>query len=250
MPDQPLAGKAALVTGAARRVGARIVRALHAEGMNVAVHYHASEEAAHALQAELQASRPDSVLLLRGDLLNGPKLLQNLVYETTEAFGRLDVLVNNASSFYPTPVAEATEKQWNDLVGTNLKAPFFLAQAAAVPLKASGGCIINITDVYAERPLKNHPIYSAAKAGLLMLTRSLARELGPAVRVNAISPGPILWPEDGADEVTKQRVISRTALKRMGKPDDIARAVVFLVRDAGYITGQVIAVDGGRSIVL
>lgn len=250
MPDGSLAGKVALVTGAARRVGAQIVRTLHAEGMNVAVHYHSSEEPARALQRELHAVRPDSILLLRGDLLNGPKLLHNLVYETTEAFKRLDALINNASSFYPTPLKQATEKQWDDLIGTNLKTPFFLAQAAAAQLKSSQGCIVNIADIYAERPLKGYPIYSVAKAGLITLTRSLARELGPQVRVNAVAPGAVLWPEDGPDELGKQRVISRTALLRMGEPDDIARTVLFLVRDAAYITGQVIAVDGGRSIVL
>ncbi|MFQ5936572.1 MAG: pteridine reductase [Acidiferrobacterales bacterium] len=250
MPDQVLAGKVALITGGARRVGAQVVRRLHAEGMNAAVHYHSSEDQAHALQRELHEVRGDSILLLRGNLLGGPKLLQNLVYEAVEAFGRLDVVINNASTFYPTAVTEATEKQWNDLIGTNLKTPFFLAQAAADQLKTNHGCIVNIADIHGERPLKGHPIYSVAKAGLIMLTRALARELAPEVRVNAVAPGAIMWPEDGPDEMAKHRIISRTALKRAGDPDDIARTVLFLVRDASYITGQLLAVDGGRSIVL
>ncbi len=249
MPDEALRDKVALVTGGARRVGAQIVRMLHAHGMRVVVHYHSSQTAAQALQHELQGSRPESVLLARGDLLSGSALLRELVDKTLKAYRRLDVLVNNASSFYPTPIESASEQQWQELMGTNLKVPFFLAQAAAAQLKATHGCIVNIADIYAERPLKRYPIYSIAKAGLVMLTKALARELGPEVRVNAVAPGAILWPEDGLDDPTKQRIIARTALKRVGAADDIARAVLFLIRDAGYITGQVIAVDGGRRIV-
>lgn len=249
MQDEALKDKVALVTGGARRVGAQIVRALHAHGMRVVVHYHSSRSAAQALQHELQTSRPDSVVLVRGDLLSGPALLRELVEKTLKAYRRLDVLVNNASSFYPTPIESASEQQWRELMGTNLKVPFFLAQAAAAQLKATRGCIVNIADIYAERPLKRYPIYSIAKAGLVMLTKALARELGPEVRVNAIAPGAILWPEGGLDEPTKQRIIARTALKRVGEPSDVARALLFLIRDAGYITGQVIAVDGGRRIV-
>ncbi len=249
MNDEALQGKVALVTGGARRVGAHIVRLLHEQGMRVAVHYHSSQTAAQALQHELQASRPGSVLLLRGDLLGGQALLQELVDRTIKTFRRLDVLVNNASSFLPTPVGGATEEHWNDLIGTNLKAPFFLAQAAAAQLKATHGCIVNIADIYGERPLKRYPIYSVAKAGLIMLTKALARELGPEVRVNAVAPGAVMWPEDGLDEPTKQKIIARAPLKRMGDPDDVARAVLFLIREADYTTGQVIAVDGGRRIV-
>ncbi|OGI44804.1 MAG: pteridine reductase [Candidatus Muproteobacteria bacterium RBG_16_64_11] len=243
-----MAGKVALVTGGVRRIGAAVCRALHAQGMNLVIHYRSSEKDAHALQAELHAIRPESVMLVRGDLLNAAKL-GNLVYETVDSFERLDVLINNASSFYPTPVGEATEKQWDDLIGSNLKAPFFLSQAAAPHLKKTHGCIVNMVDIHAERPLRSYPVYCAAKAGLAMLTKSLARELAPEVRVNGVAPGTILWPEIDLDELTKQRIISRVPLKRSGDPDDIARTILFLVRDAGYITGQVIAVDGGRSVV-
>ena len=249
MADNALSGKVALITGGAHRIGASIARQLHDEGMNLVIHYRSSKTRAHELQQELQTRRADSVVLVSGDLLkNG--VLSNLVYETTEAFGRLDVLINNASTFYPTPVGEATEKDWEDLVGTNLKAPFFLSQAAAAALTATHGCIVNIADIYGDRPLKSHPIYSVAKAGLIMLTKSLARELGPKVRVNAIAPGVILWPEKELDEMAKQRIVSNTPLKRSGNPGDIARTVAFLVRDADFITGQVMVVDGGRWVVL
>ncbi|MEO6697314.1 MAG: pteridine reductase, partial [Gammaproteobacteria bacterium] len=190
--------------------------------------------------------REGSVALLQGDLLDIAKL-PKLVQQAIAVWGRLDVLINNASTFYPTPVGEVTEAQWDDLMGSNLKAPFFLAQAAAPALTAQQGCIINMADIHAERPLKGYPVYSAAKAGLVMLTKALARELGPAVRVNAVAPGPVLWPAN-MDEQTKQHIESRTALKRAGHPSDVARAILFLIRDAGYITGQVIAVDGGRSV--
>jgi pteridine reductase len=248
MAENLLFDKVALVTGGAHRLGATIARALHAEGMRLVIHYHSSEPAAHALQKELNDTRADSVMLVRGDLANGEKLHRNLVYETVERFGRLDVLVNNAARFYATPLGVATEAQWSDLIDTDLKAPFFLSQAAAPHLKKQNGVIVNVTDIYGERPLPEYPIYSIAKAGLIMLTKSLARELGPEVRVNAISPGAILWPASGADEMSKQRLISRTPLKRIGEPQDVARAVVFLVRDAGFMTGQVIAIDGGRMV--
>jgi pteridine reductase len=241
--------KVALVTGGAHRVGAAIARALHAAGMRLVIHHHASEAAAHALQKELHEQRPDSVMLVRGDLLNGEKLTRNLVFETTERFGRLDVLVNNAARFFPTPVHTATTAQWSELIDLNLKAPFFLAQAAAPHLKKNGGVIINIADIYGERPLPDYPIYSVSKAGIIMLTKSLARELGPEVRVNAVAPGAVMWPASGMDEMSKQRLISRTPLKRLGEAEDVARAVLFLVRDATYMTGQVIAVDGGRMVV-
>lgn len=250
MPDNPLTDQVALITGGAHRIGAAIARALHAEGMRLVIHYHSSETAARALQQELQQSRPDSVMLVRGDLNNGARLLRNLVFETVEAFERLDVLVNNASRFYPTPLAEAEESHWDDLVATNLKAPFFLAQAAAPHLRKHHGCIVNMADIYGDRPLAGYLIYNITKSGVIMLTKTLARELGPEVRVNAVAPGAILWPETGMDEMSKQRVVSRTPLKRAGDPADIARTVLFLIRDAGFLTGQVIAVDGGRSVVL
>ncbi len=250
MPDNPLEGKVALITGGAHRLGAAIARGFHAQGMRLVIHYLSSEARARALQQELHAARPDSVMLVRGDLNHSEKLLKNLVFETVESFGRLDVLVNNAARFYPTPVGEASEEQWNDIVGTNLKAPFFLSQIAAPHLRKTGGCILNIADIYGDRPLGKHPIYSIAKAGLIMLTKTLARELGPEVRVNAIAPGAILWPETGLDDMSKQRVVSRTPLKRSGDPEDIARTALFLVRDAGFITGQVLGVDGGRGVMV
>lgn len=240
--------KVALITGAAHRIGATTARTLHAQGMRLVLHYRGSREAAHALQDELNAQRPDTVTLLQADLLAAAGL-PKLVKDAAAQWQRLDVLINNASTFYPTPVGTVTEEQWQDLVGTNLKAPFFLAQSAAPHLRKHNGCIINIVDIHADRPLREYPVYSIAKAGLVMLTKSLASELGPEVRVNAVAPGAILWPEkEELDEVAKQRIISRTFLKRQGHPEDIARAVLFLIRDAGYMSGQVLTVDGGRSL--
>jgi pteridine reductase len=249
MAEPDLTDKVALITGGAHRIGATIAHALHARGMRLVIHYHSSEAAAHALQEELLAQRAGSVLLVRGDLGNGDRLTRNLVHETVEKFGRLDVVVNNAARFYPTPVGSVTETQWDDIVNTNLKAPYFLSQAAAPHLRKHGGCIVNIADIYGERPLPNHPIYSITKAGLIMLTKSLARELAPDVRVNAIAPGAILWPEHEMDEMAQQRIISRTPLKRTGDPSDIARALLYLMCDGAFVTGHVLNVDGGRSIV-
>lgn len=242
-----LSGKVALVTGAARRLGAVIARTLHANGMNLILHYRSSQQDAQQLQQELNSIREDSVVLIQADLLHTAKLA-SIVQKAEHVWGRLDVLVNNASSFFPTPIGTVNEHQWNDLIGTNLKAPFYLSQAAARALTSAKGCIINIVDVHAERPLKTFSVYSVAKAGLVMLTKALARELGPHVRVNAVAPGVILWPEKGIDDVTKQRIISRTALKREGSPKDVARAVLFLIRDADYTSGEVISVDGGRGL--
>ena len=245
-----LQDKTVLVTGAARRVGAEIARALHAEGANLALHYRRSAEAAKALVAELNAARPGSALAFQADLLETDHL-PRLVADVVEHFGRLDALVNNASSFYATLMGNIGEREWNDLVGTNLKAPLFLSQAAAPHLAAARGAIVNITDIHDERPLKNFPLYCAAKAGLSGLTRALALELGPHVRVNAVAPGPILWPEDGSfDAAAQANVVARTLLKRCGDPADIARTVLFLIADAPFITGQILAVDGGRSVVL
>ena len=238
-----MAEAVALVTGAGRRVGARIARELHAAGMSVAVHCHRSREEAERLRAALEAVRPGSAAVVAADLLD-PGAADAVVAAAAECWGRLDVLVNNASTFYPTPVGEVTESEWRDLVGSNLAAPFFLAQAAAPLLRAARGCIVNIADVYAHRPLAGHPVYSAAKAGLVMLTRALALELGPDVRVNSISPGAVLWPEN--DDPDRERIIEEIALKRSGDPGDIARAALFLVRDAPYVTGHDLAVDGGR----
>jgi pteridine reductase len=250
MQQNNLAGKTALISGGARRVGAEIARVLHEHGMNLVIHYRASKDDAHALKTELEKNRPQSVALVQADLLNTARL-PDMVEEAAAAFGRLDALVNNASSFYPTPVGTATDHQWNDLIGTNLKAPFFLAQAAWPHLKKTHGCIVNIADIHGERPIKRYPIYSAAKAGLVMLTKSLARELAPEVRVNAIAPGTIMWPEGEAEvsAAQKQEMLARIPLKRSGSPSDIAATALFLIRDASYVNGQVIAVCGGRTVV-
>jgi pteridine reductase len=238
--------KVVLITGAAHRIGATTARMLHEAGMNIALHYRSSRDAAETLQAELQARRPDSVALLQADLHETAQLAR-LVEQAVAVWGRLDVLINNASTFYPTPLGSVTEEQWDDLIGTNLKAPFFLSQAAAPFLRQQQGCIVNIVDIHAERPLKRFPVYSMAKAGLVMMTKSLACELGPEVRVNAVAPGAILWPEH-LDEAGKEKIISRTFLKRQGSPEDIARAIRYLINEAGYMSGQVLTVDGGRSL--
>lgn len=245
--SRPLDGKVVLITGAAHRIGAAIARNLHAEGMNIVIHYRNSREKARALQDELNRNRENSVVLIQADLHQTQKL-KPVIREAINSWGRLDVLVNNASSFYPTPLSSANEDQWNDLLGSNLKAPFFLCQAAADSLRQTRGCIVNIVDIHHERPLKNHAIYSIAKAGLAMLTKAMARELGPEIRVNGVSPGAILWPENDMDDVTKQRIISRTVLKRQGEPGDIASAVKYLIADANYMSGQILAVDGGRTL--
>jgi len=250
MQENTLTGKAVLITGGARRVGAEIARLLHAAGMNIVIHVRSSMDDALALKTSLEKSRTGSVKLVKGDLLDVAGL-PVLVEEAAAAFGRLDALVNNASSFYPTPIGSATEQQWNDLIGTNLKAPFFIAQAAWPHLKKVHGCIVNIADIHADRPIKRYPIYCAAKAGLVMLTKSLARELAPEVRVNAIAPGTIMWPEGEAElsAAQKEEMLARIPLKRSGSPGDIARTALFLIRDATYVNGQVIAVCGGRSVV-
>jgi len=242
-----LSGKVALVTGAAHRIGAQIARSLHAQGMDMVLHYRGSEAAARALAAELTLSRPDSVLLHRADLDHCHEF-PGLIEQVRAFRGRLDVLVNNASGFYPTPFEDAGEEQWEDLMGANLKGPFFLTQAAAPLLRAASGCVVNLVDIHAERPRKGYPIYSVAKAGNAMMVKALARELGPQVRVNGIAPGAILWPEQALGEDAKGEILTRTALKRTGAPMDIARALLFLVRDADYITGQIITVDGGRTL--
>jgi len=244
-----LTNKVALITGGVRRIGAEIAKTLHAEGMRLVIHYRSSRNEAQALQKSLNAIRADSVVLIQSDLLNS-KGLGSLVQQTVDHFQQLDVLVNNASSFYPTPIGKAEESDWDTLIGTNIKAPFFLSQAAAPYLKHTRGCIINIVDIHAQRPLKEHTIYSISKAAMTSLTQSLAHELGPEVRVNGVSPGAILWPEaEGElDDIAKQRIISRTFLKRQGEPQDIAKAVLYFVRDANYVTGQIISVDGGRSL--
>ncbi len=240
--------KVALITGGAKRIGASLARTLHAAGMNVVVHYHSSLDAARALQEELNAKRRNSCTLIQCEL-TGYNKLKPLVDESAHQMGRLDVLLNNASAFFQTPIGETNAQHWDTLLDTNLKAPFFLMQAAALHLKKHRGCIINLIDIYAERPLEDHAAYCASKAGLASLTRSFAQNLAPDVRVNGIAPGAILWPENQHDEVAQKRLISRTPLKRAGQPQDIADTALFLIQNAPYISGQILTVDGGRTIV-
>ena len=242
-----LENKTALVTGSARRIGAQIVRTLHADGAAVAIHYRGSDGEANALAEELNAAREDSARTFQADLLD-TDALPSLIAAVVGWKGGLDILVNNASTFYPTPAGEITETEWQDLMGTNLKVPLFLSQAALPELRKANGSIVNIVDIHAQRPLAKHLVYGPAKAGLAMLTRSLAKDLAPEIRVNGVSPGAILWPEDGMTDATKQTILEQVPLRRPGDPSDIARCVLFLVRDADYVTGQIIAVDGGRSM--
>ena len=242
-----LTGKTVLITGSARRVGAAIARRLHQAGASLVIHYRNSAKDAEALAAELNTARPKSTATFQADLLDLDKLPELSGFAVTR-FGSLDVLVNNASTFYATPVGRITAKAWDDLMGSNLKAPLFLSQAAAPALRKSSGLILNIVDIHGMRPLRNYTVYCSAKAGLHMLTRSLAKELGPEIRVNGISPGPVLWPEQGGDEQMREKIIQRTVLQRMGTPEDIARTALFFAASAPFITGQVLAVDGGRSV--
>jgi len=247
MPEQTLNEKVILVTGAARRIGAAIVTCLHENGARVAIHYRGSANEARSLAATLNKLRADSAAIFQADLLE-TRSLPALVEAVVEWGGRLDGLVNNASSFYPTPIGDITEQHWDDLVGSNLKAPLFLSQAAAKYLQESRGAIVNIVDIHANRPLRDHAVYGSAKAGLAMLTRSLAKDLAPHVRVNGVSPGAIMWPENGITEAIQQNILSQIPLERPGDPADIAGCVLYLLRDASYVSGQIIAVDGGRSI--
>jgi pteridine reductase len=243
--------KSILITGAAKRVGASIARALHAAGANVIIHCNHSRADAEALATELNQSRAKSAEVVQGDLL-ATNALKGLVVQAHSCFGRLDGLVNNASSFYPTPIGTIDEDHWNELMGSNLKAPLWLSQAAAPYLREAGGAIVNIVDIHVNRPLKDFVVYNAAKAGLAGLTRSLALDLGPEIRVNGVSPGAIMWPEDEAAYPTaeRERIINQTPLKRVGSAEDIAGAVKYLMLDAPYVTGQILAVDGGREIAL
>ncbi|MDJ0710054.1 MAG: pteridine reductase [Woeseiaceae bacterium] len=246
MTENTLDGKVVLVTGAARRIGAAIVTRLQQNGARVAIHYRGSADEAEALAAELNTDREDSATTLQADLLD-TAALPNLIKQVVDWGGRLDVLVNNASTFYPTPVGEITEEHWTDLIGSNFKAPLFLSQAAAPHLRDDNGTIVNIVDIHSQRPLRNHPVYGPAKAALAMLTRSLAKDLAPEIRVNGVSPGAILWPEDGMSDAAQKTILQQVPLARAGDPSDIAGCVLYLVRDATYVTGQIIAVDGGRS---
>jgi pteridine reductase len=241
-----LNGATALVTGGARRLGAAIVRTLHAAGANVVIHCRRSLDAAQALAAELEGERAGSTAVVSADLLD-MAALPRLIDAAVARFGALQVLVNNASSFYATPLGTISVAAWDDLLGTNLRAPLFLAQCAAPELRRRGGVLINIVDIHGLRPLRDYAVYSVAKAGLIMLTRALARELAPAVRVNAVAPGPVLWPEAGLDAAVQSKIVAETPLQHPGSPEDIAGAVRYLC-EAPFVTGQVLAVDGGRSI--
>jgi pteridine reductase len=247
--DQWLQGRSAIVTGGARRVGAAIARRLHAAGASVLVHYRDSEADATALAAELNGQRAKSAAVVKAELL-APIAPRALVSAALQAFGRLDLLVNNASSFFPVPLGELEASHWEELIGSNLRAPLFISQECAPQLARHEGAIVNIVDIHAERPLKGYPLYSIAKAGLAALTRSLALELAPAVRVNGVAPGAIAWPEDGQfEDAERSRIVATTPLGRVGSPEDIAHAVQFLA-GASFITGQIVAVDGGRSLFL
>lgn len=239
--------KNVLITGGAKRIGAACAKLLHDGGCNILLHYRSSERNALELCDELNAIRPDSAQAVKADLAIRAELLA-LADQAKTVWGGIDALVNNASSFYPTGIDQVSEYDWDELIGSNLKAPFFLTQALATVLAKRRGCIVNITDIHAERGLKGYPVYSIAKAGLVAMTRIMAKELGPDIRVNAVSPGAILWPEHDLSESVKQEIVERIALKRSGVPEDIGRAVRFLIKEADYITGQVIAVDGGRTL--
>ena len=241
-----LSGKVALVTGAAKRIGATICRHLHADGANIVIHYRGSADEANALCDELNSERLESAIMLQADLADSAAI-DDLVAAAGKWRNSLDILINNASSFYPTPIGEITEASWDDLVGTNLKAPLFLSQAAAPLLRDSRGAIINIVDIHSQRPLRDHAVYGSAKAGLAMLTRALAKDLAPEIRVNGVSPGAIMWPENESNDIAHQRIVSQTPLKRIGSPGDIASAVLFLATES-FINGQVISIDGGRSV--
>ncbi|OQK16858.1 pteridine reductase [Methyloprofundus sedimenti] len=241
------AKKNILITGGAKRVGAHCVRYLHAQGANILLHYRASKDDAVTLADELNGLRPDSVRIYQAELQN-IKALQGLANAAEQAWGGVDVLVNNASAFYVTCMGEVTESQWDDLLGSNLKSPFFLIQALTPVLQKRNGCVVNIVDIHAERGLEGYPVYSIAKAGLAALTKILAKELAPQIRVNAVAPGAILWPDHELAEQQKQEVQAKIALQRTGCPDDIAKAIAFLIYDAEYVTGQVITVDGGRTL--
>jgi len=241
--DRPVA----LITGAARRVGAVIARTLHAAGYDLALHYRHSADEAHALAGELQASRANSVLPVQADLAE-LAALPACVERIVAHYGRLDALVNNASAFFPTPVGSATPDQWNTLFASNAQAPFFLCQAALPALRDTRGSIVNLVDIYAERPLADHPLYCMAKAALAAMTRSLALDLAPAVRVNGVAPGAVMWPSDGKPYADQQAMLTRTPLQRAGTPDDVAGAVLWLLRDAPFVTGQILRVDGGRTL--
>lgn len=241
--------KTVLITGGAKRIGRQMALTLHGAGYNVVVHYRSSSNSAHELVNQLNSKRPETAVAVQADLLDIDRL-PIMVDESVAAFGRLDAIINNASSFYPTPIELIEEEFWNDLVGSNLKAPAFLIKYVAKHLRDTGGTIVNIVDIHARNPMADHPIYCSAKAGLEMLTKALARDLAPAIRVNAVSPGAILWPETNTSEAAQAEILRKIPLQRAGDPEDVANLVRFLVQEAPYITGQIIAVDGGRSVMI
>jgi pteridine reductase len=239
--------KNVLITGAAKRIGAECARMLHDNGCNVLLHYRSSEHAAEQLCDELNHKRTGSSKCLQGNLRNMPEL-EAIAHTASASWGGLDILINNASAFYPTPLTTTTEEHWDDLLGSNLKAPFFLSKALSESLASRHGCIVNIVDIHADRGLPGYPVYSIAKAGLVAMTKILAKELGPTIRVNGVAPGAILWPESGMSEQEKTEILQRIPLARCGSPEDIAKAVLYLVKEADYVTGQILTVDGGRTL--
>ena len=241
--DRPVA----LITGAGRRVGAVIARTLHAAGYDLALHYRHSIDDARMLADELEQRRSGSTLLLQAELAD-ISALPVMIEQLLAHYGRLDALVNNASAFYPTPLGTATAQQWNELFASNAQAPFFLSQAAIPALREAHGGIVNMIDIYAERPLADHPLYCMAKAALAAMTRSLALDLGPDIRVNGVAPGAVMWPSDGKPYADQQAMLARTPLQHAGTPDDVAGAVLWLLRDAPFVTGQIIRIDGGRTL--
>jgi pteridine reductase len=251
MPNLPhIHNSVALITGGAKRIGANVARYLHAHNFNIVIHYHHSHTEAQTLAAQLNGARKNSCVIIQANLENESDL-KKLAENAIAAWGKLNALINNASGFYPTPFATATEAQWNNIMASNVKAPFFLAQAVANELKKNGGCIINMADIYASKPLAQHSIYSIAKAANVMLTKTLAQELAPQVRVNGIAPGAILWPaENNLSPQAQENIIAKIPLQKMGEPNDIAKTILFLINDAPYMTGQIITVDGGRNLTL
>jgi pteridine reductase len=239
--------KTALVTGAAARIGASICKTLHGRGCDVLLHYNSNQQAAQQLAEELNRQRDGSVTIVQADL-SSPDGVESLAGQCRSLFGNLDILVNNASRFYPSEVGDTRAWQWDDLMNSNLRGPFFLVQALLDELRTAGGSVINIVDIHADRPMPQHAVYCMSKAGLAMMTKALAAELGPAIRVNGVAPGAILWPENEPDSAEKQAILDATALGRIGAPGDIASAVAYLALDAPYVTGQILAVDGGRSL--
>lgn len=239
--------KTALVTGAAARIGASICKTLHGRGCDVLLHYNSNQDAAQQLADELNRQRDGSVTIAQADL-SSPAGVESLAGQCRSVFGNLDILVNNASRFYPSEVGDTRAWQWDDLMNSNLRGPFFLVQALLDELRTAGGSVINIVDIHADRPMPRHAVYCMSKAGLAMMTKALAAELGPAIRVNGVAPGAILWPENAPDSAEKQAILGATALGRIGAPGDIASAVAYLALDAPYVTGQILAVDGGRSL--